>query len=294
MFKLLGKADTWLDVAQRWGAGFVLAWAGLSWLAKHVSWLGDVNFADALALGLAGAMLLSLVISIALIAIRFFRPLANSQSGRPLFDYDPNGPEERIAAVEQAVSQLSSKMDGLAEALAAESAERFRLKDSVDTLLTKLDELDGQITNRFTGLDYAISAIGHREILLKSGETIEELNGRLDYPSGASLAETHAWSAWLRDLSGWDAAIMNWIVHASPYLPDVGSIIERVEDSWYERDWPIRAEDFPSLKDLRKFQRWMGRRQNWEATRQTVMRLVTGVAFHGSLPLSAKEKGGDD
>lgn len=75
MFKLLGKADTWLDVALRWGGAFSIAWAFLSWLAKRMTWLGTLNWADAVALGLGGAMLLSVIVSFALVAIRYFRPL---------------------------------------------------------------------------------------------------------------------------------------------------------------------------------------------------------------------------
>ena len=93
------------------GAGNVANWIGvytgvsaiLSWIAKKVTWLGDPNWAEAIFVGLGVAGVLSLVLSVTLIAIRYFRPLRELSPEAPL-DAIPNGDEAQIGLGELAVS----------------------------------------------------------------------------------------------------------------------------------------------------------------------------------------------
>lgn len=144
-----------------------------------------------------------------------------------------------------------------------------------------------QTEAQFTSLDYAISAIGHREILLRKAGILETLGEELVIRDGVSLSDPKAWQSWQHTLSKWEVAKQHWITHALPYRPDVASLVDTVPEAWYEQEWSIGLSEFPTIAALRKYQTWEGQRKNWEYARTTVDPLVFGVAFYGKRPIGA-------
>lgn len=71
------KVDQAIDVIWRWAAVFSAIAAGFAWLAKRLTWLEKISWADAVLIGVGSALLISLIMSFALIAWRYFRPLSN-------------------------------------------------------------------------------------------------------------------------------------------------------------------------------------------------------------------------
>lgn len=277
-----------------WAVAGVFGIAGFVWPFVNEKWASIGTWLGELVANPSTWFILAVTVFFVL------RPLWTKPATIPRLDNEADGSVDFDAMIDARLDEF------LATKLRAEFAthvalhahdERFEQVDErlerqlvqIATHAAQIFGLQQDIEKRFTSLDYAISAIGHRDVILIQSAKLEAFAEQLNYPKEGTLADDDAWSDWELALSKWETSMQHWLVHASPYLKEVGPMVENVPDDWYERDWQIGPDDFPSLAALRRYQRWEGKRINWENARGRVLQLVTAVAFHGELPFGAKE-----
>ena len=221
-----------------------------------------------------------------------------------LFDYVRRIPQDRSstptataydAAIQNEIKALRQELEDhrihISETLS--DFDRVRLEGldqltcSVAIQAAEIEGIRQGADERITSQDYAISAIGHRDILLRKAGILDMLAEQLALSSGATLFNPTDWQNWCNTHQKWEAAMEHWLIHAMPYRSDVVSLVETVPDAWYENEWPIGLSDFPTIAALRKYQTWQGQRKNWNYARTTVDPLVFGVAFYGKRLLGA-------
>ncbi|MEO7915978.1 MAG: hypothetical protein ABIR23_11455 [Novosphingobium sp.] len=315
MFKLLGKADTWLDVGMRWSGGFAVAWGGLSWLAKHVTWLGTLNWADAIALGLGGAMLLSAVISLALIAVRFFRPLPASPAPKQprteavtttsieeihikikeleaiMSRQDANlaGAFETIASLQndtEGNAKLAAQNEAGIEAAMAIIGEVQKL--SLDAIKSA-DEAKNQLALEATGRVMADERLRRSFSAMADKEWLERVEGELSRratdlsaptESAADLSSPESWSDWANRYDEWDGLLHDYIAVAGRYVSNANDI-RQVDDALYGNKWVVTDAQFPDSEGARRYKKFRILLSQWNACRRTVNLNVRKAANEG-------------
>lgn len=117
------------------GAGSLVNWitlagilsGGFSWLVKKVTWLGNLNWPEAILLGIGGAMLLMFAASLSLALWRYFKPLPSS--GDSTLNDEPetkniNSHDTkkdipalglRITAAQNAIAEILPRLDAMDE-----------------------------------------------------------------------------------------------------------------------------------------------------------------------------------
>lgn len=214
MFKFFTRADTLLDVAWRWGTLFTALWAGLTWLASKVKILGELNWAESVFVGLGAATVLSVALSIVLIAVRYFRPsavphLAGAAPERQSYDDS----ELRLALAElghentpEVNRHRYEANSGNIEALRKELAGLTQRVGVVEQMRYTLDEVRSLLKNASTEIRLE-NWINHR--LPQLTETIDQKWATLvtlcqDYTvvpgyRGAGPASKPSWDSKVKD-----------------------------------------------------------------------------------------------
>lgn len=182
--------------------------AFLSWVASHIAALSPYGWGAFAFVGLAAACVLSLVISLGLIAWRFFRPL--SPAAVPI---DTSNSALWKAEIQSMGSALEKYVDETSAAL-SEKIERSAVQTAVLSRLTNLER-------KFS---YLIDAINARDAEMQ----IKQADAMVD-PLGRKLLAATSYSdpqAWLADYRSWhdsvaalDRTILNQKVEGfTPYL----------------------------------------------------------------------------
>lgn len=255
------------------GAGNVANWIGvytgvsaiLSWIAKKVTWLGDPNWAEAIFVGLGVAGVLSLVLSVTLIAIRYFRPLRELSPEAPL-DAIPNGDEAQIGLGELAVSVEC-------------------LESNVRQLTGKLESLGDTVEANATSIEnhkWSLLAIYHRERMLDLASRIDESGFEVGLRHEIDKQFTEAeFEEWGTKFLAWRALLGQWCRYASFYLGrDPQNEIERIDESGLRENWGVSAEQFPS-EGLVRYKTFRIYFRNWSNIRDVIHQKVKMQAFEG-------------
>lgn len=272
MFKLLGKADTWLDVLLRWGTAFTAAWAGFSWLATQMRAFGNIGWAEAIALGLGGAMLLSLIVSLALIAVRYFRPIQIASQdhsySNPHKDEDiqPGIGEivDSLYAVGSDVKKVTSRVEDY-------SCVLVELQKSVDLQQSKIE-----------GLRWSILAIYHRERMLELAKQIDVLGSEVGLQNNIDQRfDDVEFENWESRFLEWRSIVSAWSRYASFYVNhDVMNDIERLDEGGLRENWGVNSSQFPD-EGLVKYKTFRIYLRNWSYVRDAVHQKVRAQAFEG-------------
>ncbi|MCR2833325.1 hypothetical protein [Parerythrobacter lacustris] len=143
--KYFTKADNWLDVVQRWGLAALSLWGALTWLSTQMSRLGDLNWADALAAGLAGTLATILVVAALLAAIRYFRPLS-SPTPQQILDSLP-GDEE----LQPGLGELEAEIIALRASVREISEDRKLIIEDYQ----RMTGLEARLTERTDNVEKA-------------------------------------------------------------------------------------------------------------------------------------------
>lgn len=299
----ISRAHRWFI---RWEPylGLLLASGFFSWLGKKLKVFGELGWPEAIFIGVGVAALLAMALAVVLAGWRFFRPLGIGSQPQTAGaeTYSPYDDTELRAETQQNIVKIESNFGGLKAAFDAHVEHISKVLSGFDrvrlegletltrTVAIQAAEIVGMrqsLDERITSHDYAISAIGHRDILLRKAGVLETLGEELVLRDGVSLSDPKAWQSWQHALSEWEAAKQHWIIHALPYRPDVASLVDTVPETWYEQEWSVGLSEFPTIAALRKYQTWEGQLKNWQYARTTVDPLVFGVAFYGKRPIGA-------
>jgi len=135
---LFRKADKSLDVAGRWIAFILFLAASFTWLAKQMSWAGNLNWADAVFIGVGVALLISLIMSAALVAWRFFNPLPALPE--PELDHNP-----KLEETNSEIKTVKIKIEKLEAEITSHQDNMLKLANETDKKTTdgleKYDEI---------------------------------------------------------------------------------------------------------------------------------------------------------
>ncbi|MGB7373720.1 hypothetical protein [Pontixanthobacter sp.] len=140
MLKYFTKADSLLDVGQRWWPVLGVVWLALSWVFKQMTALGTINWPEAVIIGFFTTLLLMLVISIGLVAIRIFRPVKSGETdSKTVVKDDPNLKNElrslhtRTTSSQDKIAAILPILDGLPDKYASRAAHE-RLAEKIQEL----------------------------------------------------------------------------------------------------------------------------------------------------------------
>lgn len=149
--------------------------------------------------------------------------------------------------------------------------------------------LKSESKKKFISLDYAMSAIGHREAMLRWSTEIEEVAAGLDIGAcGGSLKDYAAWSAWENRHSHWEGLLDMWLIFASPYWKDLRQAVTKAPEYIYDNSkWSFGDNDFKDSNAVRKYKTFRITHINWEDVKDKVHAAVRQVAFEGTLPVGA-------
>lgn len=320
MLKLFTKADTMLDVGMRWGGAFVLAWGTLSWVASNLTWLGNLNWAESVFVGLGAAVLLSVAVSIALVAVRYFRPLPTiaTEEGdehqitalgyRLGYEWDEmqdnisklkiakEASEREVKGVIQQCEIIASKIDHVSslEARLTEQIEtlnnatRSYMEGAAAGFADRLKEHRSWIAeneSRIQTLQWSLTAIWHRERMLELSEEADQIS----QPMIASLIQGNVldldeWHNWRVQMQRWQSTISSWSTFAQFYLgSDPMLEIKRIDAEKFDEEVGVRHHQIPDPEGLRVFKTFCIYYNNWMNLRAVIHNLVRRQAFEGQL-----------
>jgi hypothetical protein len=272
MFKLLGRADSWLDVLLRWGTAFAAAWAGFSWLATQMRAFGNIGWAEAIALGLGGAMLLSLVVSLALIAVRYFRPIQIA-SKDPIYS-DPLEDDN----IQTSIGKIADSLHALGSDV---SEVTSRVEDFSNILVDLQNSVDLQ-DSKIEGLKWSILAIYHRERMLELAQKIDVLGSEVGLKNNIDQRfDDVEFENWEIRFLEWRSIVSAWSRYASFYANhDVMNDIERLDEAGLREDWGVNSSQFPD-EGLVKYKTFRIYLRNWSYVRDAIHQKVRAQAFEG-------------
>lgn len=275
MTKVLGKADAWLDVAIRWGTLFAVAWGVLTWLAKQMAWLRPLNWADATAIGLSAAMALSIVTSVALIAVRIFRPLTQANLSE---DNALAHPE-----LAQSFTDIDGRLERLASRLEELTAKVESMRSQGEGTSAALNELATAVVENRSRSSGSLYAVWVREEAARLEAVITrdatDLYDRLK--AGESYDES-AWQSWESVHGHWDKALSDWIDVCRFYSPvDLNQRIFSVDENEFSAGWSVSDAQFPSGDAIRRFKRHRIIHQHWGEVLEAIKKNIHLVAFNG-------------
>lgn len=278
MFKFLTKADSWLDVAWRWGTAFAAVWAGLSWLAKKMTALGNLNWAESIFIGLGAAVILSFALSFGLIAFRYFRPLApvspSSVDAVITAARDPDA-MAKFTAIDERFAHLEAK------------AEQIR----VDTAIVSQDlqRLDKKVASKDERVLGSFYALGVRERLASLEVDIRRDAADLyDRLRGGETYDLQQWQQWENVHNHWEEALKTWLDNARWYAEKVVGGTLTVDDAKYRLEWTVRDDQFPNAEAVRQFKKFRIIHTQWLEILPKVEQGLLKVAFSGMSELDVR------
>lgn len=106
MLKYFTVADRWVELVSRWGSFSVLLAAFLTWLASRTKWLGALNLAELVVVGMAGTLVTILVISTLLTAIGVYRSRSAVGNALATDDAESDRPQIQMREIERRLETL--------------------------------------------------------------------------------------------------------------------------------------------------------------------------------------------
>ena len=312
MLDYFSKADKGLDVALRWFGAFTLLSGLASGLAKSMSWLGNLNWADAIFVGIAIACLITIVLSLALIAVRLFRPLSKSSHfPAPELDY---GPVTEWQDIRITVENLEIELKSAQENLREQVKETTVVSNRLDTVTKLTNKMSGQtseyvellrsqdetLRNEMRDLHHR-AEVANRE-LSKLSQRVGESFAALQQREFLSVFDRHIgvhsstlydrlrageryderdWAEWEKVHCQWRSMLNRWLDNARFYFRDISDVVLRTDDEKYRGEWTVSDEQFPNAEAVRTFKQYRIQQSQWEEAKEAVESRIKQVAFVG-------------
>lgn len=184
---------------------------------------------------------------------------------------------------------LAAKLVVVERDLFAQIDERF--DSQIKQIATQAGEFAGfkaETEKRLLMNDYALAAMGHREVLLKYAADLESGSDSLDLAvRGGSLLATAEWNDWERDYKTWRSQLEHWLIFASPYSADI-ELVKKLPDNIHKLRWTFGDSHFPNSAAIHEYRSFCVILHNWNEIKNKVHTSVRKVAFEGQLPRNAK------
>lgn len=309
MRKIFSRLNPHVQAVSGWLAvvGFIMS-AAYTLLSRGVALFGELNWPEAILVGIGLSLVTGLLLSILLLlgafGFRLIRPLPISPtaaSDQSALDYAPED-ELRVemAALKKKIEQLDGKVETIAQ-LALKSSEgqsqigelhRERM-DRVEEDLKELRDKLGLVRHDMDKAEQAREAesekareatyaIYGREILTKLASDIErEASELYDGLRNGEVYSDARWDQWSLAHGRWESALNVWAENGQWYAPDVKARILTVDDAKFGGNWSVKDQQFPNSLAVQRFKKFRIMHTQWREVREEVDRGVVQVAFIG-------------
>ncbi|MEZ5734937.1 MAG: hypothetical protein R3E09_03880 [Novosphingobium sp.] len=279
--------------------------AAVSWLAKHLTWLGEINWAEAIFIGLFGAAILVFLFTASLALYRLFRPIAKSpltekERQSPLVQAEIENvvgakienalgePKTQIAQVKTIVTELKVELERVEQLSKEAKGHSEAASTTLGAMLSETNKkLDGRIeyfedrisslNERFKNVDNGFSAILNREWHERFFKELGEAFDLIAEPvnAGQGIGDDRAW---LQSVKDWRGKLDQWLTIVDYYAMGATEKVLKIPDALYDDVWtfdekPLTANQVHRYKEAAIW--W----HNAKAAKGRIDRCFSNAAF---------------
>jgi hypothetical protein len=143
MVKWLLKADKGADLLSRWFLVYTVMTGAYAWLAKHVTFLKGLNWAELILVGIGCSLVTIFVVAASLALIRYFRPMtvpnALPERGNSTIDLSPI--EARLTDLETTIQEIGLRLGTLAQEAADRLSSLAKAQEALATALAPIRDI---------------------------------------------------------------------------------------------------------------------------------------------------------